>query len=101
VATALGLHWNRSLAGNQRADAFIARSTTSWSPSSTLQFHAELEALLWRQTGISDDRFFGAALDAVWYVFALEAVLRYEYSRRTGPLDLNGRRITTRLIRRL
>lgn len=101
LVTALGVRWSRSQAGDQRADALAARSTTTWSPRPTLQLHAGLEALLWRQTGIPDDRFLGVALDAVWYVVSLEAVVRYEYSRRTGPLDLNGHRLTSRLIRRL
>ncbi len=100
VASALGLHWTRSRAAGDEARALSARATTSWVPRGTLQLHASLETLLWSQTRIPDDRFFGASLDVVWYVFALEAVGRYEYSRRTGPLELNGHRVSTRLIRR-
>ncbi len=99
-ATAVGLHWTRSRAAGDEARAVTARSITSWSPGTSLQLHLSLETLLWSQTAIADDRFYGASLDVVWYVFALEAVGRYEYARRTGPLDLNGHRVSTRLIRR-
>lgn len=100
LATAFGVHWTRSRAAGDEARAVTARSTTSWSAGPSLQVHLSLETLLWSQTRIPDDHFYGAALDVVWYLFALEAVGRYEYSRRTGPLDLNGHRVSTRLIRR-
>jgi hypothetical protein len=100
LATAFGVHWSRSRAAGDEARAITARSITSWSASASLQLHLSLETLLWSQSRVPDDRFYGGSLDVVWYVFALEAVGRYEYSRRTGPLDLNGHRVSTRLIRR-
>jgi hypothetical protein len=83
-----------------RATATTARAAASWSPVARLQLQATLDAMLWRQSGMVDDRFLGGSLDAVWQIFALEAQARYEYSRRAGPFILNGHRLLTRLVRR-
>lgn len=98
--TALGLHWNRNLADGVRATAATARAAASWTPVGRLQLQATLDAMLWRQTAMVEDRFIGASLDAVWQIFAVEAQARYEYSRREGPFVLNGHRLVTRLVRR-
>ena len=100
LTSSAGLHWTRSMASAERVDAISGRLGATWLPLAGLQLIAGAEALLWKPTGLAEDRFLGLTFDTVWHIFAVELVSRYEFSHRTGPLTFRGHRLSTRLVRR-